>query len=135
MIGKIRMTVGSLVVVASVSLAAAMPGSARAANSEMGDVLVDGFYGGLIGALVGAAVMVLTEDPGDHLQYMTNGAAIGVLAGTAYGLYNVGRNAMVSLDRGRVAWHVPAIEAAVRSGAGQPRDVTLSTALVRIRFP
>jgi hypothetical protein len=112
----------------------AAPESARAANNEMGDVLVDGFYGGLIGALVGAGVMVLTDDPGDHLQYMVTGAGIGVIAGTVYGLSQVARQAMINVDRGRVAWHLPAIDPAVTSIPGETPALSISAALVRVRF-
>jgi hypothetical protein len=107
---------------------------ARAANNEMGDVLVDGFYGGLIGALVGAAVMVLTDDPGDHLQYMTTGAGIGVIGGTIYGFSQVARQAMVDVDRGHFALRVPAISPDVTVFPGEGPRVTVSVALLRVRF-
>jgi hypothetical protein len=132
MMGRIRMTVGWFGLVSAVLVA--LPEPARAANNEMGDVLVDGFYGGLIGALVGAGVMVLTDDPGDHLQYMTTGAGIGVIAGTVYGLSKVAREAMINVDRGHLAWHIPAIEPAVTSIPGETPRVTVSASLVRVRF-
>ncbi|MEW6682846.1 MAG: hypothetical protein AB1451_07975 [Nitrospirota bacterium] len=116
------------------ALVVAAPEPARAANNEMGDVLVDGFYGGLIGALVGAGVMVLTDDPGDHLQYMTTGAGIGVIAGTIYGLSQVARYAMINVDRGQLTWRVPAIEPAVTSPPGETPNLSVSAALVRVRF-
>jgi len=118
----------------TVALFVVAPDPARAANNEMGDVLVDGFYGGLIGALVGAGVMVLTDDPGDHLYYMTRGAGIGVIAGTVYGLSKVARQAMINVDRGHLAWRVPVIEPAVTSIPGEIPRVTVSAALVRVRF-
>lgn len=114
------------------TLAVAAP--ARAANNEMGDVLVDGFYGGLIGALVGAGVMALTDDPGDHLHYMTTGAGIGVIAGSVYGLSKIARQAMINVDHGHLAWRVPAIEPAVTAGPGEIPRVTVSAAIVRVRF-
>lgn len=132
MMGRIRMSAWWFVLGAALFVAAPEP--ARAASNEMGDVLVDGFYGGLIGALVGAGVMVLTDDPGDHLQYMATGAGIGVIAGTIYGLSQVARYAMINVDRGQVAWRVPVIEPAVTSVPGETPHVSVSAALVRVRF-
>ena len=132
MMGRIWMTAGWFALTTALLVAA--PGSARAANDEMGDVLVDGFYGGLIGALVGAGVLALTDDPGDHLEYMVTGAGIGVIAGTVYGLSQVARHAMIDVDRGHLAWHLPAIEPAVSSLPGEPPRVSMSAALVRVRF-
>ena len=132
MMGRIRMTAGWFALAAALFVAA--PGPARAADNAMGDVLVDGFYGGLIGALVGAGVMALTDDPGDHLQYMVTGAGIGVIAGTVYGLSQVARHAMIDVNRGQLAWHVPAIEPAVTSIPGEAPRVSMSAALVRVRF-
>lgn len=128
----IRTTGAGLVFIAVMALCAP---TARAANAEMGDVLMDGFYGGLIGALVGAAVMVLTENPGDHTQYIVTGAGIGVIGGTAYGLSKVARHAMIDVDRGRVSWHLPPIEPAVSPlvPGGVP-EMAVSAAIVRVRF-
>ncbi len=129
----VRIVVGSLVLTAAVAVS--VPEPARAANNEMGEVLVDGFYGGLIGALVGAAVMVFTDDPGDHFQYMVTGAGIGVIGGTAYGLSKVARHAMIDVDRGRVSWHLPPVEPAVSPLVpGETPEVTVSAAIVRVRF-
>jgi hypothetical protein len=128
----IRIMVGSAVLTVAAALWAPQP--ARAANNEMGEVLVDGFYGGLIGALVGGAVMVLTDDPGDHLQYMVTGAGIGIIGGTIYGLSNVARRAMIDVERGRVAWRLPTIFRETTAVAGEAPRVAVSAALVRLRF-
>jgi hypothetical protein len=116
------------------AVVAAAPEPVRAANNEMGEVLVDGFYGGLIGALVGGAVMVLTDDPGDHLQYMVTGAGIGVIGGTVYGLSKVARHAVIDVDRGHLAWRIPAISPDVTAAPGESPHVAISASLVRIRF-
>lgn len=129
--GMIRIAAGWLVFTAVMTV---WVPSARAANTEMGDVLVDGFYGGLIGALVGAAVMVLTDDPGDHTQYMVTGAGIGVIAGTVYGLSKVARHAMIDVDRGRLSWHLPPVDSAVNLVPGATPEVTVSAAIVHVRF-
>jgi len=43
-------------------------------------------YGGLLGGLLGAAIMVLGPNPNDHWDYILKGAAIGVIGGTLYGI-------------------------------------------------
>lgn len=61
------------------------PASSFAGDDVMGKTLHDSLYGALIGALAGAAVMALSDEPEDNVEYIPIGAAIGVLAGTAYG--------------------------------------------------
>ena len=56
------------------------------AADVMEKTLHDTAYGALTGGLVGTAVMALTDHPGDHIVYIPIGAAVGALAGTAYGL-------------------------------------------------
>ena len=66
------------------------------------------FYGGAVGALVGAALMVFTKKPADHLDYMGFGAAAGVLAGTVYGVAKSSR-ALASIDNGNFRIAMPTI--------------------------
>ncbi|MBI5235295.1 MAG: hypothetical protein HY886_03500 [Deltaproteobacteria bacterium] len=61
-----------------------------AADSTMKTTVNDALYGGLLGTLVGTAVLLLTDKPGDHLNYIPTGAGIGVLFGAAYGLATSG---------------------------------------------
>jgi len=72
----------STLIVFSIFLLAAVP--ARAGDA-MEKTLRDAVYGGIVGALMGAAVMAFTDEPEDHLGYIPAGAAAGVLAGSAYG--------------------------------------------------
>ncbi len=73
-------------------LGSLFPGTAQAKRESasrdngMEEVLVDGFYGGLAGALVGAAFMAFKDQPGDHLNDMAIGAGVGVIVGTLYGV-------------------------------------------------
>lgn len=64
--------------------------STASAQDSMQRTLRDSLYGGAIGALLGAAVMLLTDNPDDHLGYIPTGAAVGVLVGAAYGLATSG---------------------------------------------
>jgi len=127
----VRMVACGLTIVLTLALAAT---PARAKDDPLGGVLVDGFYGGLIGALLGTAVMVMTDHPSEHEKYITTGAALGVIGGTAYGLYKVSRYAAITIDQGRVAWRIPSIQTNVQAVPGEPTDVRLSAALVRVTF-
>lgn len=65
-------------------------------------------YGGAVGALVGAALMVFTKKPADHLDYMGFGAAAGVLAGTVYGVAK-SSHAFATIDNGNLKIALPTI--------------------------
>jgi hypothetical protein len=127
----VRMVACGLTIVFTLTLAA-IP--AHAKDDALADVLVDGFYGGLIGALLGTAVMMMTENRDEHQSYITTGAALGVIGGTAYGLAKATKLAAVTIDQGRVAWRVPGIETSVYAAYGEPDEVQLSAALVRVTF-
>uniref|UniRef100_A0A831U1G4 Uncharacterized protein n=1 Tax=Geobacter metallireducens TaxID=28232 RepID=A0A831U1G4_GEOME len=91
-------------------------------------------YGGLAGGLVGAALLVFTDKPGDHLDYIGYGAASGVLAGTAYGVAKTTR-ALAELENGKVKLAVPTIvPESVRTGADGEREVVLMAEVLRGRF-
>ena len=89
-------------------LLAAWVAPSYAAESPFKEVLQDAVYGGLTGALVGAAVMAFTHKPGDHLNYMGYGGAVGVLAGTAIGTVRTARS-LAELDHGKVLFAIPTI--------------------------
>jgi uncharacterized membrane protein YebE (DUF533 family) len=72
------------------------------------ETFTSAFYGGAVGALVGAALMVFTKKPADHLDYMGFGAAAGVLAGTAYGVAKSSR-ALASIENGAIKMGMPTI--------------------------
>jgi hypothetical protein len=121
-------------VCALLAAGAAAPNSVRAQDDALAGVLVDGFYGGLIGALVGTAVMALTAHPRDHLSYITSGAGIGAIGGTLYGLSSVANRAFVDIDRGRVAWRVPDVATALSQDPGGRVQTTHSAAVFRYHF-
>jgi len=82
--------------------------SAFADDNAFRDTFQSAFYGGAVGALVGAALLVFTKKPADHLDYMGFGAAAGVLAGTAYGVAKSSR-ALASVENGSVKIAMPTI--------------------------
>jgi hypothetical protein len=75
----------------------------HAVESTFKEIFTDSFYGGLTGTLVGAAVMAFAKKPVDHLDSMGYGAAVGILAGAAFG---VGK-ALVEIDNGKVKFSMP----------------------------
>ena len=120
--------------VCTLLLVVAAPARAGGQDTTLPDVLVDGFYGGVIGALVGTAVMALTNHPKDHFSYISTGAGVGVIAGTVYGLTKATSRALVEVDRGRVTWSVPSVTPGLsedQNGRAQP---TASAALFLYRF-
>jgi hypothetical protein len=82
--------------------------SAFADDNAFRDTFQSAFYGGAVGALVGAALLVFTHKPADHLDYMGFGAAAGVLAGTAYGVGKASR-AFASINNGKLKIAMPMI--------------------------
>ncbi|OGQ58148.1 MAG: hypothetical protein A3J24_00310 [Deltaproteobacteria bacterium RIFCSPLOWO2_02_FULL_53_8] len=60
--------------------------AAFAADDALQKTVNDALYGGLLGALVGTAVTLLSKEPSDNLGNIPTGAALGVLFGAAYGL-------------------------------------------------
>jgi uncharacterized membrane protein YebE (DUF533 family) len=82
--------------------------SAFAEDNAFRDTFQSAFYGGAVGALVGAALLAFTKKPVDHLDYMGFGAAAGVLAGTAYGVGKATR-ALASIENGKVRISMPTI--------------------------
>ena len=82
--------------------------SAFADDNAFRDTFLSALYGGAVGALVGASLMVFTKKPADHLDYMGYGAAAGVLAGTAYGVGKASR-ALASIENGNFRIAMPTI--------------------------
>lgn len=111
---------------------------AMAADDAMERTLRDSLYGGLIGALLGTAIVFLTDDPGDNLEYVPTGAAIGILAGAAYGIgrSTVRMSSAAEIDRdGTVTFGFPAIssEKVYDEKLGEVETIE-KIELVRLRF-
>ncbi len=119
----------TMVVAAFFSLCWSVP--CHAAESTFKAIFTDSLYGGLTGTLVGGAVLAFTKKPGDHLDYLGYGAAVGVLTGAAYG---IGR-AMVEMDRGRVSFSVPTVipDFGETNSKGQT-PLTITANLLRGKF-
>ena len=106
----------------------------HAEEAGFGTIFSNALYGGLSGALVGAAVMAFTKKPGDHLDYIGYGAAGGVLAGTAYGLVKTAK-ALAELDNGTVKLAMPTIVPDyIPAGAKGEGGMMITAELLRGKF-
>jgi uncharacterized membrane protein YebE (DUF533 family) len=107
---------------------------AFAEESAFRDTFESALYGGAVGALVGAALMVFTQKPADHLINIGYGAAAGVLAGTAYGVAKSSK-ALAFFDNGTVKIAMPTIiPDLVESPASRQMTVTWRADLLRGTF-
>ena len=100
----------TLKLVSIVTIISLLTGASAALADEnaLRDTFQSAFYGGAVGALVGAALLVFTKKPADHLDYMGYGAAVGVLGGTAYGIGKASR-ALASIENGKFKMAMPTI--------------------------
>jgi hypothetical protein len=79
-----------------------------AADAGFKDLFENALYGGLAGALVGGACLAFASKPGDHLDYISIGAASGVLVGVGYTVVK-GSKSLVSIENGDVKFAIPTI--------------------------
>ena len=82
------------------ALLLALPGQSRAASYVAKDVWYSTLYGAAIGGVAGAGVMLLTDDPLEHSDYVVTGVGVGILGGLFYGIYSYSANARASLNDG-----------------------------------
>jgi len=83
------------------------------AEDVMQQTMRDAIYGGVVGALVGAAVLLLTDNPDDHLGYIPTGAGVGVLAGVAYGVATSGMmitSSAAEVEDGKITFNMPTVK-------------------------
>jgi len=80
----------------------------RAAESDLRGLFDNSLYGGLVGTLVGGALLVFTSKPSDHLDYLSIGAATGVLSGVAYTVARPAKS-LFAIENGNIRVAVPVI--------------------------
>jgi len=135
-----KLSIGVLALVLTVGLAAnlALPSTARADDIKLQKILRNGLYGAAVGALIGGALLAFKDDPGDHLEFVTVGAASGVLVGVAWGIYDsAGANPYVMIEHGEVhtALATPELRVARPSLADRGRrEAMVGLPLVGVRF-
>ena len=105
-----------------------------AAENEFKTIFEDAFYGGLVGGLVGAALMVFTDHPSDHYDYLAYGAAGGVLVGASYGVITTSRS-LAEYEDGQVKFSMPTIRPEFREGNVKGQStIVATTELIRGKF-
>lgn len=109
------------------------------AEDAMQSTFVSAGYGGLIGALVGAGVWMVSdsEDWDDNISYIPFGAGIGIIGGTVYGLYThtIVRNAAAEVRDGRLTFNVPTVKTTnVYDSYTSRNEVVESLDLLSVKF-
>jgi len=102
-------------------------------DSSMKTVFQDAGFGGLAGLLVGGAFLVFTDEPGHHLDYLAYGAAVGVLAGAAFGIYSVSRPLFL-VEHGGLRGQIPLLKVEMEQPAKGISQVRYSLTLMEYRF-
>jgi len=98
----------TLMLMISVVLLTSLSVPCSAADSSFSELFENTLYGGLVGTLVGGALLAFTNKPSDHLDYLTIGAASGVLAGVAYTVAKPAKS-LIAVENGTVKIAMPAI--------------------------
>jgi drug/metabolite transporter (DMT)-like permease len=106
------------------------------ADETMSYTLRSTLYGGAIGALLGTAVMLLTDNPEDNLSYIPTGAGIGLLAGAAYGLASSGVVQSISeVEGGKLTLKMPTVKRTVHFDKNvAEKEVMSSVDLFKFKF-
>ncbi len=90
---------------------------ANAQENPLKVILEDAFYGGVIGTLIGGAMLAFPKHPGDHLEYIGYGAATGIIAGTVFGAVSVSRS-FAEIDKGGVRFALPTVMPELQENGG-----------------
>lgn len=103
----------------------------RAADAPFKEIFHDSIYGGLAGTVISAAVLAFTRKPGDHLDYLAYGTAVGVLGGAAYGYF--ASRALMEVDKGKVKFAIPMVMPDFR-GPSRKSNLVLTTEIIKGNF-
>ena len=98
-------------------------GGAQAQKLEI--VLKDGLWGGAIGALLGAAHILMMEDPQGEEYRIVTGAGIGIILGVGFGFIEAsGALATYDNENGRLLVGIPTPQI-LQTPAGREVRITL----------
>lgn len=106
---------------------------ASAQENPLKVIVEDAFYGGVIGTLVGAALLAFPKHPGDHLEYIGYGAATGVIAGTVFGAVSVSRS-FAEVDKGKIRFAMPTVMPELQDNGARGTAVAFKADLLRGTF-
>jgi len=88
------------------AILAFVPAKASAGDYEVANVMDDALYGAGVGGLVGLGLMLVSNSPTSHWDYLTKGIGIGIIAGAAYGVYRSSR-AFAQVEDGQINLGMP----------------------------
>ncbi len=119
-----------------VALFSFTPAFAQDEGQGMQRVLRSTLYGGIIGAVGGLAIMLFTEKPEDHFDYLATGVGVGILSGLTYGLAtSTGRIAIAEVEDGKVTFNIPEIKAnKIEDDRSDIREVVATVGLFNYKF-
>lgn len=99
----------------------------------METVFKDAFYGGLAGTLVGGALLLFQDNPGDNLEYLAYGMGTGIILGTVYGFASVTRP-LVEIEKDRIYVNFPSIDTEIYTVDPGRKEIIHSLNLIRYNF-
>jgi hypothetical protein len=124
----------TLIIAISVLTLTSLSVPCSAADSAFRDLFDNALYGGLVGTLVGGALLVFTNKPSDHLDYLSIGAASGVLAGVAYTVARPAKS-LLAFENGNVKIAVPSVTPEIQGNSAKGfAGVMLKAELISGRF-
>ncbi|MCF6208158.1 MAG: hypothetical protein L3J61_02065 [Ghiorsea sp.] len=88
------------------AMLAFVPAKASAGDYEVANVMDDALYGAGVGGLVGLGLMLLSTNPTNNWNYLTQGVGVGIIAGAAYGVYRSSR-AFAQVEDGQMNLGIP----------------------------
>jgi hypothetical protein len=109
---------------------------AQAAEDKiLENVFKNAYYGAAIGGLLGTAVMIFSDRPADHFNYIAYGLAGGVIAGTFYGMANPARS-LTDFEQGnlKLALPQPEIKYAPQIDSTERKKAFLFLPLLKYHF-
>ena len=87
----------------------------------------------MAGALVGGAILLLKDDPGDHLDFLTTGAAVGIIVGVTFGMVKASQ-AFAEIEDQKLVFHFPVPELHVRPMGRKQTETLTSVSLLKVLF-
>lgn len=122
-----------LIFLFALTLILSAPAKVRAEDGTMQFVLRDTVYGMVIGALLGTAAALSTDEPEDHWNYISVGALFGGASGLFYGVvYDT--DAFVQIDKDGLSVGIPTLHTKVEVLDNNKKDIQYSVNLFKYCF-
>lgn len=126
---KFKRSVAALVAASFLTCSAAPSFAA----SDIEEIFSSSMYGGLTGALIGAAFMAFTKKPSDHLMNPVYGGAAGIILGAGYGIAKTSKS-FAEIKDGNVKFAMPTIVPQVTVDNSGKSSVIYTAQLLKTSF-